>query len=77
MPEIAPQEWSFLQSALEGNSSPALVASTLFGVMRQAGYSLAEIRSMAGYLQEHTRIDKALTSDENGAIRNGLTQTAP
>ena len=63
MAEISGEEWSFLQSALEGNSTPTVVASTLFGLMRQAGYSLAEIRTMAIYIQEHTTIDKVVASD--------------
>ena len=75
MPGIAGEEWSFLQSALESNATPTLVASTLFGIMRQAGYSLAEIRSMAGYIQEHTRIDKAVNSNDFVSVPNGLPRT--
>jgi len=62
MAEIAAKEWSFLRSSLEGNSTPTLVASTLFGVMRQAGYSVAEIRTIGFYMQGHTGIDKAVNA---------------
>lgn len=59
MAEISAENWSFLRSSLEGNSTPTLVASTLFGVMRQAGYTVAEIRTMGFYMQGHTGTDKA------------------
>jgi len=43
---------------LDTASSPEIVASTLFGVMREAGFSLQKIKSTANFLASHVDIDQ-------------------
>lgn len=49
------------QILLNSPKSPALIASTLFGLMRQSGLSLDEIKMTADFLRSHVDIDRAVT----------------
>ena len=60
MAGISNEDWSFFREALEGNLSPTLIASTIFGVMRTAGYSLGDIEATACYVKSHVGIDKII-----------------
>jgi hypothetical protein len=49
---------SFLCDLLDSSqSSPELVASTLFADMRATGYPLSVIKTTADYLKSHVEID--------------------
>ena len=69
------EELTFLMTLLqESSSSPTLIASTLFGLMRGARFSLEDIKAVTVFLKSHVDVDERVNSSAFGDFSRKLLE---